>query len=377
MNPQAIKAIKKSGFHKSVTVVGGGNIGSSLVHHFARSESLERLTIIDFDKYEFKNITSQDILTKDVRKLKADVLARRARLINPNLKVEAIVDRVENVPLGKLRASVIAACLDSKEARRIVNQAAWRLGVPWIDAGVNARDGLFARVTPYLPDLQSPCLECAWDTDDYDTLEQVYPCGGKLPSSVPTNAPSSLGALTAALQAIKCEKVISGDTDNVVFGRQVLVDAANDSLNTMVFRRNKTCKFDHRIWQIRAFRHRPAKTTIADVLELIRELFGTVRSACLGVEEQPLVCGMRCSGCGRTQQVLRLRYRLSMRDCTCTKCGSETMPVGFSMVDRLNLSNADKKLLRRPLSSIGLRAGDVFSVYNSYEGEAHFEITCD
>ena len=70
----------------------------------------------------------------------------------------------------------ILAALDSRQARQVVNQAAWRLGVPWIDTGVNAAQGLLARVGVFVPGPDGPCLECGWSARTYDLIEQAHPC---------------------------------------------------------------------------------------------------------------------------------------------------------------------------------------------------------
>jgi molybdopterin/thiamine biosynthesis adenylyltransferase len=178
---------------KNVVIVGaGGNIGSHLVPHIGRMPRVGRVTLIDKDVYEASNLLTQDITPRDVAKLKAHVQARRLRRVNPALRVTAIADAVERVPLGTLRADVILSCLDSRIARQHLNQFAWRLGVPLIDAGVEA-GGLLARVNVYVAGPDSPCLECAWDDRDYEALEQTYPCFGPASSVASTNAPSSLG----------------------------------------------------------------------------------------------------------------------------------------------------------------------------------------
>jgi len=175
----------------SVTVVGaGGNIGSHLVPHLARMRGVERVTLVDPDICVEKNLASQDITGRDVGKAKAAVQARRLRRISPVLAVKAIVEAVENVPLGLLRGSVLLACLDSRAARRSVNLAAWRLGLPWIDAGVHG-DDLLARVNVYFPCPDQPCLECAWDDRDYQMLAQVYPCVGRDAPRATNACPSS------------------------------------------------------------------------------------------------------------------------------------------------------------------------------------------
>src|SRR5213594_4159488 len=149
-----------------VTIVGaGGNIGSHLVPHIGRTTGVSLITLVDRDRYEADNLPAQDIDTRDVGRSKAEAQARRLRRINPGLAVVALNADVEAVPLGALRADVILACLDSRRARLVVNQAAWRLGVPWIDAGVDGGDRL-VRIQTFVPASDAACLECAWEQAD-------------------------------------------------------------------------------------------------------------------------------------------------------------------------------------------------------------------
>ena len=102
---------------RSLTYIGVGNLGSHAAAALARLPSLGRLTLVDPDVYEFSNLSSQAIERRDIGRRKVDVLARRLGAINPALHVVPIAERVEDVPLGRLRADVIAGGLDSRAAR--------------------------------------------------------------------------------------------------------------------------------------------------------------------------------------------------------------------------------------------------------------------
>ena len=180
-----------------VIIVGAGAIGSHLASLVARMPGVTHVTVIDRDKYEGSNLGAQHIFTADVGKSKAQVQARRLRQINPALATRAFERPVEDLPLGWLRGDVILACLDSRRARMAVNQAAWRLGVPWINAGIDAT-GLLARVQVFAPEDEAPCLECAWDARDYELVEQIYACQAAT-APARTGASSSLGALAVSL----------------------------------------------------------------------------------------------------------------------------------------------------------------------------------
>ncbi|HLF84580.1 MAG TPA: ThiF family adenylyltransferase [Blastocatellia bacterium] len=359
---------------KSVVVVGaGGNIGSHLVPHLGRMPRVGLVTLIDKDVYEAGNLQTQDIAPRDVGKLKALAQARKLRRINPSLRVEAISDAVERLPLGRLRADVILSCLDSRIARQHVNQFAWRLGVPLIDTGVDG-GGLLARVNVYVPGADSPCLECAWDDRDYEALEQTYPCLGVAASVAATNAPSSLGALAASLQAIECQKLLSGQADRAAVSEQVLVDASYHKHYVTAFRRNPNCRFSgHDVWHIRRLDCSVKDLTLAQALELVPARISKNGPPALRIEGKPFVKRLACTNCGAVRSLLRLECSLRNNQTRCGKCGRRMIATGFDVLERLSASVVSRNVLGRSLGSLGLRSGEVFSVGDD-EGELHYEL---
>ena len=358
---------------RSVVVVGaGGNIGSHLVPHLARMP-LESVTLIDKDVYEASNLQSQDITPQEVGKRKTAVQARRLKRINPAIQVNAIHDSVERVPLGKLRATVILACLDSRVARQHVNQFAWRLGVPLIDAGVEA-GGMLARINVYVPGVENPCLECPWDDRDYQALEQLYPCF-EFASGIPaTNAPSSLGALAASLQAIECLKLLNGQSDLVAVGKQIVLDATHHKHYVTAFRRNPNCRFSgHEVWDIRSLESSVEDLTLAEALCLSHQGSGVNGSDTLRIEGKSFVTRLTCPGCGKTRSLLRLGCSLRRSHTRCAECGRAMITPGFDALERLSADVVPRSALSRSLRSLGLRRGEVFSVSGD-QGESHFEI---
>jgi hypothetical protein len=125
--------------------VGAGAIGSHVLPHLARSPRVSRVTIVDRDTYELANLSGQDIDAHGIGRPKAVAQMRRLRRINPALELHAIYGAVEDLPLGALRGDVILGCLDSRFARMTLNQASRRLGMPFVDAGVEPT-GMLARV---------------------------------------------------------------------------------------------------------------------------------------------------------------------------------------------------------------------------------------
>ena len=352
-----------------IVVVGsGGNIGSHLVPHLGRMPGIKHVILIDPDTYEAGNLLSQDIRSRDVGKKKVRVQARRLRALRADLQVTALDREVQAVPLGRLRGAMILTCLDSRASRRWVNQAVFRLGVPWIDAGVQA-DGLLARVTVYLPGASEACLECSWDASDYAQLEVEYPCGRT--GTAPTRAPSGLGALAASLQALECQRRLSrtGVGDAPEAGREVLLDARYHKHYVTRLVRNPDCRFDHETWRVERLDRSPARVSLQDAFDL----GGTGKGEFLEVEERSFATRLRCRACGRTRRTLMLLDALPASGRVCPGCEGEFMAPGFELLERLEARAIPAGQLRRSLHSLGFRPGDHVSLVSAGR-RMHFEL---
>jgi molybdopterin/thiamine biosynthesis adenylyltransferase len=356
-----------------VVVIGAGAIGSHLLPHLARSPHVARLTVIDRDRYEAGNTRGQDIDGRDIGRPKALAQARRLRRINPDLPITPIRAAVERLPLGVLRGSVILTALDSRKARMVVNQAAWRLGVPWIDAGVHA-DGMLARVRVFLPADDHPCLECAWGQEDYDALEQTYPCApGVTPGS--TGAPSTLGALAAALQAAECDRLLAADSTHAPIAREVLLDVAHHAHSVTTFRRNPFCRMpDHAGWRIGALGTSPDRTTVDEVLALGSTLRGAAASLAFGIAGQRIAMTLRCDRCEVAHTTCQTERHARVSRPHCPRCGGPLRTTGFGLHDFAPAAAVPPELRQRRLSDIGVRPRDVVTL-RTPEVDAHFEVS--
>jgi molybdopterin/thiamine biosynthesis adenylyltransferase len=356
---------------KVVMVGAGGNIGSHLTPHLARMPGVQEVTLIDPGVYEAKDVWGQAITPREVGKPKAVVQARRLWDIRPSLRVRPIVEPVERVPLGLLRGDVILAGLDSRRARQVLNEAAWRLNVPLIDAGVGS--GLVARVNVYVPGTASPCLECAWSEKDYEQLEQSYPCQGKAAQAAATNAPSALGALAASLEALECRKLLAGLTERVLGSRQVMLDATFHKHYVTTFSRNPRCRFDHEVFTVRQLPY-TATLSVQDVLALDPAAPGDDDGrAWFGVAGSHFVRALCCTACRRNRSLLRLEASLRPAELKCRRCGGAMTASGFDRLDHLDPSALPARVLSRSLCSLGVREHDVISVVSA-QGAKHYEL---
>ncbi len=365
--PVRVPAPPAGGSH--VLLVGCGAIGSHLVPHLARLRGLSCVTLVDPQRYEASNLAGQAIDRRDVGRSKAEAQARRLRRLAPALTVRAIPSRVEDVPLGRLRADIALACLDSLRARQVINERARRLRMPWIDAGIDAT-GLLSRVSVYGPGPDAPCMECRWSAADYALVEQSHPCG-EIEAAAPTMAPSGLSGLAAALMALECGRVLTGREDEAVAGREVLLDAAH--LRCFVSRdaRRDDCRFDHRCWQVERLKHGPHDLTFDDALALGGS--AGCDEGRLRVAGSPVLMGLTCAKCGSRRPLFRLEASIRTRDRRCPRCGERTLATGLDTHWEIDRTTLRGTRLRRPLAWAGIRSGDVITIVGP-EGESHHEL---
>ncbi len=170
------------------------------------------LYVIDLDCVEPSNLTRSVLFrAADGGRPKAEVAAERAREINPDVTVHALRgDILTDVGLGLFAdVDVVIGCLDNREARLWVNRQCWKVGTPWIDAGIQEIQGVVKVFVP--PD--SSCYECAMTSRDYELLNLRYSCpllrrdeilAGKVPTA-PT-----IASMMAALQVQEALKLIHG-----------------------------------------------------------------------------------------------------------------------------------------------------------------------
>lgn len=130
---------------RRITVVGVGALGSHTVQ-FLRSVPDVKFRIIDFDRVEQKNVSSQFHGKPNVGKPKTMSLQKTMDFLF-GVKVEAIPHKLVGDNTRELLggSDLIIDCLDNGEARRLVQTFARETKVPCLHGAVDA-DGSFGRV---------------------------------------------------------------------------------------------------------------------------------------------------------------------------------------------------------------------------------------
>ncbi len=184
-----------------VAIAGCGATGAAAASLLARA-GVGAITLIDRDFVEESNLQRQ-VLYDEADALaalpKAEAARRKIALFNSAIQVNAAVaDLVPGNIHELLRgADIVLDGTDNFETRYLINDAAVKLGKPWIYGGVIGSEGQTMTILPG----QTPCLRC---------LIETAPPPGMTPTCETAGVLGPAVAVIASFEAIEAIKLLSG-----------------------------------------------------------------------------------------------------------------------------------------------------------------------
>ncbi len=187
-----------------VTICGCGALGTVLTNHLVRA-GVGRVRIVDRDFIETHNLQRQILFDEqDVADNlpKAEAAARKLRLINSAVTIEPVVTDIDHTNILDLvgDADLILDGTDNFETRYLINDAAVKLGKPWIFGGVIGSEGQTMTIVPG----KTPCIRC---------LIEDSPPPGMTPTCETAGVLGPAVAVIASFEAIEAIKLLSGALD--------------------------------------------------------------------------------------------------------------------------------------------------------------------
>lgn len=187
-----------------VTICGCGALGTVLANHLARA-GVGHIRIVDRDFIEVHNLQRQILFDEqDVADNlpKAEAAARKLRLINSQIEIEPVVTDIDHTNILDLvsDADLILDGTDNFETRYLINDAAVKLGKPWIFGGVIGSEGQTMTIIPG----QTPCIRC---------LIEDSPPPGMTPTCETAGVLGPAVAVVASFEAVEAIKLLIGAND--------------------------------------------------------------------------------------------------------------------------------------------------------------------
>lgn len=193
-----------------VLVVGAGALGNEVIKNLTLF-GVGTIFVCDFDRIELSNLTRSVLFReKDAyeHSYKAEVAAKRAMEINPQIKVIPIVGNLfSEVGLGIYKdVDVVIGCLDSRIARYLLNRLCMRVGKIWIDGSIENMTGV---VKVYSPGIN--CYECNLSREEFNNIMLRTGCADvvRAQTSAGRVATTPISAsIVGAMQAQEAMKII-------------------------------------------------------------------------------------------------------------------------------------------------------------------------
>jgi ubiquitin-activating enzyme E1 C len=141
----------------AILIVGAGGTGCEIIKNLTLL-GFGEIHIVDLDIIEISNLNRQFFFQDDdVGKYKAEVAAKKAKILNPAVKIFYYNEKIQNVSQDIfLSCDYFISALDNIAARLYLNQKAVDLNKPLLDCGT---EGFLGHVQVIIP-RKTPCLVC-------------------------------------------------------------------------------------------------------------------------------------------------------------------------------------------------------------------------
>src|SRR6266851_3574937 len=189
-----------------VTLCGCGALGTVLANALVRG-GVGHLRLIDRDFIETNNLQRQVLFDEhDVAENlpKAEAAARKLSAINSSVHVEPVVTDIDRTNIIELveDADLILDGTDNFEIRYLINDAAVKLGKPWVYGGCIGSHGQSMTILPG----DTPCLRCVFE---------AAPAPGEAGTCETAGVLSPIVNIVASFQASEAFKILTGHTEQI------------------------------------------------------------------------------------------------------------------------------------------------------------------
>ena len=263
-----------------VLVAGAGALGNEVVKDLALF-GIGHIYVVDFDQIEISNLTRSVLFREEDaynHSYKADIVARRAMEINPQINVTPIVGNLfSEVGLGLYRdVDVVIGCLDSRIARYLLNRLCMRAGKTWIDGSI---ENLTGAVKVYSPNLS--CYECGLSREEFNHIMLRTGCADvvRSQSSAGRVATTPISAsIIGAMQVQEAMKIIHQDAEEgspfkTLQGKMLRYEGMTNSMNIYKYSSWKKNCPAHEQWNdITDGKELSATMSVKDALKYLKSL---------------------------------------------------------------------------------------------------------
>ncbi|GAB1693641.1 HesA/MoeB/ThiF family protein [Krasilnikovia sp. M28-CT-15] len=228
-----------------VLLLGAGGMGSGVLQSLV-GLGVGRIRLVDFDVVEEKNLARQFAYGRDdVGRTKVEAAADWVARYSPGTTVvEAVDERITGVAdlcrLGAGASLVICAIDSPNDVHLLVNEACFRLGVPYVAAGLQYSTMFYWSVEPGVSACRL-CLELDRE-DEGATMPELLDRSVVLPAGRVNRATGPIAQLLAGFVSLEAGRYLTRTDPPVAAGVYHTVELADGMRTTRAeWARNPRC----------------------------------------------------------------------------------------------------------------------------------------
>ncbi len=206
-----------------VFIAGAGGLGSAVALYLTAA-GVGRITLCDPDTVELSNLNRQVLYsTSDIGRGKVTAASEHLVSLNPAAAIVPQSYRIDTDSAPDLVAGhdIAIDCLDTLDARFVLNRACIALGIPMVYGAVSGFTGQLSLIHPPT----TPCLECF--------------ISDKSPTEMP-QVPGCTAGMIGSLQATEAIKYLIG-IGRTLAGRLLVVDGMGPRFDVLEIERDPDC----------------------------------------------------------------------------------------------------------------------------------------
>lgn len=211
-----------------VVIIACGALGTTIANNLARS-GIGHIKIVDRDIVELNNLQRQNLFDEeDIGFPKASTAAKKLRKINSEIKIEPVVEDVNNENIERIikNVDIVLDGTDNMLIRFLINDTCIKNGIPWVYGGAIETYGITMNIIPH----KTPCFRC---------LIQDIPEAGSLPTCDTVGVLNSIPSIIASIQSTEALKILLKKDIN----KNVLTyDVWNHNFNSIKIKRRTDCE---------------------------------------------------------------------------------------------------------------------------------------
>lgn len=206
-----------------IGIIGTGGLGSPILTYLAVA-GVGKIVVADKDRVELSNLNRQVLhWNKDVGREKAISAEEKLKQINPDVEIVSYPTEVttENIEQIFQDVDVLIDGLDNYPSRFLMNEYAWKKGLPFFHGAIW---GLEGRVTTFIPGKTS-CLRCLYSEAP---PKAIFPVAGVTPG------------LIAMIQTTEVLKYLTG-TGELLLDQLLIYNGETMEFRKIRLRKNPDC----------------------------------------------------------------------------------------------------------------------------------------